>query len=127
MSKVLSAGGFTLVELMIAVAIIAIISAIAIPSYQSYITDSYRNQAAADVKVCALAMERYFSEDFTYVVDDGDYSSICNLTSPTSGTGRYSLTVSAAQTTFTIEAEPISGSCADNCIRLTQDGSQTIY
>ena len=127
MSKVLSAGGFTLVELMIAVAIIAIISAIAIPSYQSYITDSYRNQAAADVKVCALAMERYFSEDFTYVVDDGDYSSICNLTSPNSGTGRYSLTVSAAQTTFTIEAEPNSGTCADNCIRLTQDGSQTIY
>ena len=127
MSKVLSAGGFTLVELMIAVAIIAIISAIAIPSYQSYITDSYRNQAAADVKVCALAMELYFSEDFTYVVDDGDYSSICNLTSPISGTGRYSLTVSAAQTTFTIEAEPNSGTCADNCIRLTQDGSQTIY
>ena len=85
MSKVLSAGGFTLVELMIAVAIIAIISAIAIPSYQSYITDSYRNQAAADVKVCALAMERYFSEDFTYVVKSSlKYRSIANAQTFTS-------------------------------------------
>ena len=54
---------------MIAVAVIAMISPIAILSYQSYMTDNYRNQAVADGKV-----ERDLSEYFTCVVDDGDYT-----------------------------------------------------
>nr|MCS5585168.1 prepilin-type N-terminal cleavage/methylation domain-containing protein [Pseudomonadales bacterium] len=37
--------GFSLVELMIALAIIGVISSIAYPSYQSYIQDTYHGQA----------------------------------------------------------------------------------
>ena len=53
------AKGYTLVELMVVVAIIGILGSIAYPSYQSYTCDTYKAQAVADLRVCALQMDRY--------------------------------------------------------------------
>jgi type IV pilus assembly protein PilE len=118
--------GFTLIELMVAVAVIAIIVAIAIPSYQGYISDGYRNQAAVDAKVCALALERFYSEGFTYVGGDSQ----CETNSPTNGTAHYTLSVSTSVSSYTITATPVAGgSCADasvDCVQLDRDGTQTI-
>ncbi|KAF1691381.1 type IV pilin protein [Pseudoxanthomonas koreensis] len=61
------AGGFTLIELMIVVAVVAILASIAVPSYQEQIRKSRRAQAKADIVEYMQMAERYFTVNNTYV------------------------------------------------------------
>ena len=118
--------GFSLIELMVVVAIIGVISAIAFPSYQGYIQTTYQAQAQADVRICALAMDRFYSNGFTYVAGEGQ----CTLWSPADGlvgARQYTLTVpTATTTTYTIRATPVSGSCDGLCFELDADGTTRV-
>lgn len=58
--------GFTLVELMIVVAIVGILSAIAIPSYQRYVVQSRRAEAQSYLHQLALRQEQYWAKNQTY-------------------------------------------------------------
>lgn len=53
--------GFTLIELMIVVAIVAIIAAVAVPSYRESIASSKRLEAQVALAALAVAVERYYS------------------------------------------------------------------
>jgi type IV pilus assembly protein PilA len=66
--------GFTLIEVMIVVAIIAILAAIAIPQLSVYRTKSYNTSAVSDLKNTAIAQEAYYVDNRQYT------NSISNLT-----------------------------------------------
>jgi type IV pilus assembly protein PilE len=122
--------GYTLIELMVVVAIIGIIAAIAYPSYQGYMTDTYRGQAIADLKVCSMALDRYYSNDFTYVdaLVNGTAASLCPNMSPSgSGAAQFELTLEAVTASaYTLQAKPVGGgACGGYCIQLKSDNTIT--
>jgi type IV pilus assembly protein PilE len=121
------ARGFTLVELLVALAIMAIISAIAVPIYTQYSVRTQRTNAEKDLMLCAQSMERLASGTFTYAghVGGGDTGAVtANICVPT--TTMYSVVVTAANAnTFTIRATPTSGPVMGNgMLEIDASGAQ---
>ena len=109
--------GFTLIELMITVAVVAILAAVAIPSYQQHILKSRRAQAKADLVEVAQLLERYHTVQNTYVG-----FALPSTQSPRDGTSRYTLSLSnASATAFTLTAEPGTTQSKDKCGTMTLD------
>jgi type IV pilus assembly protein PilE len=61
------AKGFTLIEVMVVVAIVAILSAIAVPGYNNYVMRSKISEAVANLSDMRVKMEQYFLDNRTYV------------------------------------------------------------
>ena len=98
--------GFTLIELMITVAIIAILAAVAYPSYQEYLRKGRRVDAKTALLDAAQTMERYYTENNKYT------DAVAGTTFPaTSPEGHYTLSFSSNPTasTFAIQAAPTAG------------------
>jgi type IV pilus assembly protein PilE len=118
--------GFTLIELMIAVAIVGILAAVAYPSYQDSVMKSRRADAEGALLGFANSMERYFTEKNTYkgaAVGGGDTGTptIFSPTSPVDGgTAYYNLKISLAEvSSYKLIAEPIGAQSSDKCGKLT--------
>ena len=112
--------GFTLVELMVALAILAIVAAVATPLYTNYSQRTYAAEAQADLLSGAQALERFASVNFTYqgtADTDGDGAGDADAgalateiyTPRSAALNRYAFTVNAAAGTFTLTATPQTG------------------
>lgn len=127
--------GFTLIETMIVVTIVAIVASIAIPNYMEYLRKTRRNDAMATLQQFANAMERYRLTNGNYlnanaaVLPSAPRTSIFGSTAPQDGgTAYYNLTIEAplTATTYTLRATPIAGrsQAFDGIIELDSTGAQ---
>jgi type IV pilus assembly protein PilE len=83
--------GFTLIELMIAVAIVGILAAIAIPAYSAYVKRANRTDATRSLSATAQALERCYSQNFTYAFDP--VKCPVNVSPVPSSQGYYTVTI----------------------------------
>lgn len=122
--------GFTLIELMITVAIVAILATIAVPSYMNSVRKSKRAEAKACLLTAAQLEERYYYQNNTYVAA---FTTTALGMTPACDGGNYRLdTVAPTQTatTFSITASPVAGSTQANdayctSFTLTNTGAKT--
>ncbi|QIL72041.1 type IV pilin protein [Diaphorobacter sp. HDW4B] len=131
-----SQSGFTLIELMIVVAVIGILAAVAYPSYKEFVAKSRRAEAKTVLMSAQQWMERLYTESYRY-----DKNSVGTATSslypahlsqaPADGTKQYTVALvgsSLDRDTFMIEAVPSGAMTGDKCgtYQVDQYGRKTL-
>ena len=122
--------GFTLIELMITVAIVGILASVAVPSYQENVRQNNRAAVKALLYENAQFMERSFSQNNQYDAAMGadarantadDVAVVLpNTQSPKTGAAQYNISLQAVgDATFVLQAVPTGTMAGDTCGTLT--------
>lgn len=113
--------GFTLVELMITVVIVAILASVAYPSYVDYIKSTAESRVQGELLDLAAAQERWRAQNFQYT------STLSDLNSSLANNDKYSstLTVTDNGQSFVAKATPKSGTvvAGEVSFKIDQDGT----
>ncbi|EHL21142.1 putative type 4 fimbrial biogenesis transmembrane protein [Acidovorax sp. NO-1] len=118
--------GFTLIELMITVAVVSILAAIAYPSYQDQVRKSRRAEAQSLLMDIGTRQQQRLLDVRNYAASTAEL----NVSIPTSVIPHYAITMVAPASTppsFTVTATPKSGQSKDKCgaMTLNNTGAKT--
>jgi type IV pilus assembly protein PilE len=130
MQHLKKSAGFTLIELMITVVIVAILAAIAIPSYQSYVKRGNTQEATSNLATARVKMEQYFQDNRKY---DGNVDANCvpvdaTKTSPIITDSKYFTytCTNMAATTYTVTATGVAAKGMSGYVyTINQDNAKT--
>lgn len=115
-----STSGFTLIEIMIALAIVGVLAAIAVPTYQQYRIRENRNEMKSTMMQIAQRLTEYklvnnnFNTTLTKVYGSAVY--------PTSGTRKYNLSIVTTANSWTLFAFPAGQQVGNGSLVLTDQG-----
>jgi type IV pilus assembly protein PilE len=118
--------GFTLIELMVTVAIIAILAAIALPLYSDYVTRSKFTEATSALSARRMLAEQYFQDNRTYLDVSGPpaFTNTACLADTSGRSFDFSCTAGTTASTYEIQAVG-KGSMAGFTFTINQDGTRT--
>ena len=114
-----ASAGFTLIELMVVLAIVAILAGVAYPSYIESVKRARRSEARTYLLEAQQFMARFYSANSRYTTDEAGTTSPAlpaRLQSVPADAPRYTLSVEAAVSGYTLTATPVGD---DDCGNLT--------
>ena len=118
-------GGFTLIELMVVIAVIGILASIAYPSYLDHVKKGHRGGAQAHLLDLAQRQQQYFMDSRSYTATESDLA-----VTPTDVSNFYTISITASDgppPTFTITATPKAGTpqASDVTLTINNNGQKT--
>jgi len=124
--------GFTLIELLIVIVVVSLLALVAVPSYQKSVAKARRADAQTSLSNLAGAMERFFTENGTYIGAAGTEGAptatgapwIFPSATPVDDTIKfYNLTIEVATAgSYTLRATPIGVQTSDGYLQLLSTG-----
>jgi type IV pilus assembly protein PilE len=115
--------GFTLIELMITVAVVSILAAVAYPSYQEHLRKSRRAEAQAFMMTLASRQQQFMVDTRSYAAT----VAAAGVPVPSNVEKGYTTALVVAGNTFTLTLTPTSIQSADACgtLAIDQGGTKT--
>ena len=125
-SQARQGGGFTLIEVMITVAIVAILASIALPSYRQYIIRAKRSAAQAQMMDIANRQQQFLIANRNYADKTALTTSGYSLPAEVASSYSYDVTLpTSGPPTFTITFTAIGSQQSDGDLGLTSEGVKT--
>jgi type IV pilus assembly protein PilE len=123
--------GFTLIEVVVAMLVLAILAAIAYPSYGQYVVRGSRAAAQNELQELASVEEKIYLNSNAYsgsltTAYDGTATGGLGKTTGQTADGKYTLTLAAAGQSYTLSATPVSGTpqANDGSFSIASDGTK---